>query len=657
MLPGPVFNFELMATARRGRFYLIRAFYAAVLFVILWAVHSTWTSETGGELTSRMVSWFAISTFCAITIGQEILVLVLTPALVAGVIADEKQRKTLHYLMASRLSSAEIVLGKLLVRMLYVTVLLGVSLPVLSLLVLMGGVDPWLVLLSCGATLSTGWFLASLSIWVSTIARRVREAFFIAFGLECLWLFAPFLLRTISIPAWSLFDQTTQWLAEWVGASSPIDVGQKLIYSIAISGGMTGSKTQIELVAWMMGLQLAAGLVLSLAASCQLRPIFRRQGSEGGVGVKPFLSFRRKRRAGREATDMPGYPLVCEPRSAPSTPRRWRLWHRPTLGDRPMLWKELYTGRPGGLARLVGLLLTAIGGGLLAYNTHWMATLAIREIWDFGNAPRTDYTAWAHRTAFMWFLHAVEPLIYIIGILGVAGAAAASFTSEHEEDTWVSLTATDLTGREIVFAKMIGAMKRGRVFGGVVVFLAALGAALGSISPLSIPLLILGMGVYAWAAAALGLWISLQLRATWRAQFLTMACLLLINVFGQGMLNMLSKFGWAPQLWPGFTPYEISKLLIHPEFIEHLANTNWPGQWSVQSIDDGPTWQTIFSVASMLAYSAFAALLIWHTLHRFEIVAGRARRSTALPPSPHKLPDQQNSTRTTDQRAPADIIA
>jgi ABC-type transport system involved in multi-copper enzyme maturation permease subunit len=189
MLPGPVFNFELMATARRGRFYLTRAFYAGILFLILWGIHAGWTAETRGELPSNSVSWFAFSTFCAITVGQEILVLVLTPALVAGVIADEKQRKTLHYLMASRLSSAEIVLGKLLVRMLYVSILLGVSLPILSLLVLMGGIDPRLVLLTCGATLSTGWFLASLSIWVSTIARRVREAFLIAFVLECLWLF------------------------------------------------------------------------------------------------------------------------------------------------------------------------------------------------------------------------------------------------------------------------------------------------------------------------------------------------------------------------------------------------------------------------------------------------------------------------------------
>ena len=80
------------------------------------------------------------------------------------------------------------------------------------------------------------------------------------------------------------------------------------------------------------------------------------------------------------------------------------------------------------------------------------------------------------------------------------------------------------------------------------------------------------MGIYAWAAAALGLSISLQLRSTWRAQFLTMACLLLINVFGQGVLNLLSRFGFAPQLWPGFSPYEISKLLLDSQYIEHLRS-------------------------------------------------------------------------------------
>ena len=643
MLPGPVFNFELMATARRNRFYLIRAFYAAILFLILWAVHATWTSETGGELASQMVPWFAFSTFCAITIGQEILVLLLTPALVAGVIADEKQRKTLHYLMASQLSSAEIVLGKLLVRMLYVAVLLGVSLPVLSLLVLLGGIDPRLVLLSVGATLSTGWFLASLSIWVSTIAKRVREAFFVAFGLECLWLCSPFVLRRISIPAVPLFNEAAYWLSEWLGASNPIEVVWDLFYSTVVTRGM-GTRSEVETIIWMIGLQMAFGFILSIVAAWQLRPIFRRQGSEGEARAKWARSFRRKRRTNRELAASMESPLVREIRPAPITQQRRRLWHRPTLGEYPMLWKELYTGRSGGFTRLVGFMLTAIAGGLLAYNTHWLASLAIEEMWEYGrNAPRTQYLAWGHRIAFMWFLRGVIPLIYVIGILGITGAAAAAFTSEHEEDTWVSLTATDLTGREILFAKMVGAIKRARIFGGVIVFLAVLGALLGSINPLSIPLLILALAVYACAAAALGLWISLQLRSTWRAQFLTMACMLLINVLGQGMLNMFSRFGYAPQLWPGFTPYEVAKLVLDPQFLEHLSSVRWPNYWSISSMSDSLFWPIFFSVLSMLAYSALSALLIWHTLHQFEIVAGRARRIKTPPPSSPKLRDPQKA--------------
>jgi ABC-type transport system involved in multi-copper enzyme maturation permease subunit len=118
MLPGPVFTFELMTTARHGRLYLVRAFYAVLLLVILWIVHSAWASDTGGVLSSRQVQFFALSAFLGIAIGQELLALALTPALVAGVVADERQRKTLHYLMASQLTSSEIVLGKLLVRML-----------------------------------------------------------------------------------------------------------------------------------------------------------------------------------------------------------------------------------------------------------------------------------------------------------------------------------------------------------------------------------------------------------------------------------------------------------------------------------------------------------------------------------------------------------
>ena len=59
-----------------------------------------------------------------------------------------------------------------------------------------------------------------------------------------------------------------------------------------------------------------------------------------------------------------------------------------------------------------------------------------------------------HRNQFFRFIRIVVPLLYLVGILAVAGAAAAAISSEHEEDTWVSLTSTDLTGREIIIAKL-----------------------------------------------------------------------------------------------------------------------------------------------------------------------------------------------------------
>jgi ABC-type transport system involved in multi-copper enzyme maturation permease subunit len=599
MLPGPVFTFELMTTARRGRLYLVRAFYAVLLLLILWTVHSAWASETGGELSTRQVQFFALSAFFGIAIAQELLTLALTPALVAGVVADEKQRKTLHYLMASQLTSSEIVLGKLLARMLYMVVLLGVSLPVLSLMVLMGGIDPKLVLLVCGATLTTAWFLAALSIWVSTIARRVRDAFFMAYGLEGIWLLSPLILRGVSVPGWPIFDRVFQWLADCVGSSSPVEIIRNMFYGILFGGGSVSS--ELESIVWMMGLQTAFGLILAILAAIQLRPIFRSQDGESGIRVLRGLGAMMKRRG------------------------RWRLWRLPVFAEQPMLWKELHTGGLRGLARFVGFLLTVIGGGFLLYYTVWNAALAIDEMWN---------TSFVHvqRMQLYWFLRAVAPLVYMSAILAIAAVAAAAITSEHEEDTWVSLTSTDLTGREIVFAKLRGALKRGYRLAAVVIVLALSGVVTGSIHILSLPALIVALSVYGWFAAALGVWISLQLRSTWRAQFLTIAGLILVNVSGQCILNTISRFGYAPQVWPGFTPYEISKLFFEPDMIRRLTKISWPTFLEISSVDNGLAWLTIFSVMSLLGYAAFASLLTWHALRRFDVVAGRARRRNAKTP-------------------------
>jgi hypothetical protein len=501
--------------------------------------------------------------------------------------------------MASRLSSSDIVLGKLLVRMLYVMVLLGVSLPVLSLLVLFGGIDPKLVVVACGATFSTAWFLASLSIWVSTFARRGREALFIAYGLECLWLFSPLVLMTIAKTSWLTVNNAAQWLADWAGASSPVQLGLELVFGFAIGGGPRIS--EMEIITWMMGLQTLFGLVLAMLAAAQLRPIFRRMDGGAMAGTpRGILSMLRSR-------------------------SRWRIKRRPVFEDYPVLWKELHTAHTRGFARLIAILLTAIGGGFLAYYTVWYAGLAITEMLEYGPMENVDYGFQLHRRWFGYFVGLVVPVLYVLGILSVAGAAAAGITTEHEEDTWVSLTSTDLTGREIMFAKLIGALRRGRRFAGLALLLAITAVVVGAIDVLSIPLLIVALVVFGWFSASLGLWMSTHLRSTWRAQFLTIASLLLINVTGQVALNAFSKFSYAPQLWPGFTPYEISKTLLEPQFRARLAAANWPPSWSVSYIDNGLPWQTILWVLSIVGYAAFTAVL---TLDALRAIRNHGGKST-----------------------------
>ena len=77
--------------------------------------------------------------------------------MVAGTIADERQRKTLHYLLASRLSSFEIVVGKLAARLLQLVVLVLTGLPIMSILSLFGGLDPPLIVAAFAGTLTTAF--------------------------------------------------------------------------------------------------------------------------------------------------------------------------------------------------------------------------------------------------------------------------------------------------------------------------------------------------------------------------------------------------------------------------------------------------------------------------------------------------------------------
>jgi ABC-type transport system involved in multi-copper enzyme maturation permease subunit len=137
MLLGPIFSVELVTSARRARYFVVRALYALVLLIALFLTYYSYSRAMSFQDIGRVAN-FTAQFFYSFAWVQLIAVLLLAPAMAAGTIATERERRTIEYLFTSPLSSLEIVLGKLAARLLHVFCLVLAGVPVLALAMLMG---------------------------------------------------------------------------------------------------------------------------------------------------------------------------------------------------------------------------------------------------------------------------------------------------------------------------------------------------------------------------------------------------------------------------------------------------------------------------------------------------------------------------------------
>src|SRR5262244_932386 len=134
MLGGPILLFDAVRTARRFRLALLRALYLSFLLVVLFAVYSfhfgsnfLWTLTHIFEeptLPGRRLDRFTATFTWAFLGFQYAVLLLLTPVLTVGAVAEEREKRTLDLLLTTQLSAADIVVGKLLPRLAHLFLLL-----------------------------------------------------------------------------------------------------------------------------------------------------------------------------------------------------------------------------------------------------------------------------------------------------------------------------------------------------------------------------------------------------------------------------------------------------------------------------------------------------------------------------------------------------
>jgi ABC-type transport system involved in multi-copper enzyme maturation permease subunit len=530
---GPVFNAELMTTARRARYYIIRFIYGSI---ILFQIYTTYESNRwqftagGGQMYTNQLAMFALQLFSTFAVVQAAVVLLLTPALVGGTIADERQRKTLHYLLTSELSSAEIILSKLGARLLQVCVLVALGLPVVSLMGLFGGIDIRILLVVYAATFTTMFFLASGSIFISVISRRPREAISLIYILEVVWLFVPWALMNAMARGEEPWPKIAEWVnpvLQYVAMTSP--------FYASWAAPFTGTSSQLSLVYWGMGLQVAYGVLFVFLAAIRLRPSARTEGSTSSLS-RWFKKLVQK--------------------------RKW-LPRRP-CGDDGMLWKEMYVSRTGGLTKAVMVLLGVSLVGLILYTGFDMFIAAWDEMWREGYFTRGD-----SRTSFNYFLRSFSTGIYVLWFLGIASGAATGICSEREEDQWLSLTATPLSGREIIRAKMIGPVWGLWPLAILLFTIWTLGLLVGSIHPLGVLACLVELVIFTWFLTALGTLLSLKSKNSTRALASTMAILIFIN--GAYMFCCIPLQPNGPIIAGGCTPFVFAVSLFSNQDLYNIG--------------------------------------------------------------------------------------
>ena len=184
---GPVFVAECLMSARRWQVYAGRVLLVGGVLmglIVIWysRFHST-TMTTLNDLAELGRAF--TNTILAV---ELVLVLVVVPAATAGAFCQDRMRGGLATMMATELSDAEIVLGKLASSLVLVLGVIACGFPVLAIATMLGGADPLAILGGTMVIVGVAILGVCVSSTFSVWASRPHDALMATYATWAIWL-------------------------------------------------------------------------------------------------------------------------------------------------------------------------------------------------------------------------------------------------------------------------------------------------------------------------------------------------------------------------------------------------------------------------------------------------------------------------------------
>jgi ABC-type transport system involved in multi-copper enzyme maturation permease subunit len=174
---GPIFTKELRLASRRHRSYWMRIVFVFLLTALLISIwHNFIGMQTSGlKALSRMAMAGQAVTISVIWF-EFVVFQIVVGVILSSCISDEIHCRSLGVLMTTPVTSVQIVVGKLLSHLCQIGLLLGITLPVLAMIRVFGGV-PWhYLVVSLTLVFCRCLFVGSLSLLFSIYTRRAYVA-------------------------------------------------------------------------------------------------------------------------------------------------------------------------------------------------------------------------------------------------------------------------------------------------------------------------------------------------------------------------------------------------------------------------------------------------------------------------------------------------
>jgi ABC-type Na+ efflux pump permease subunit len=389
---GPIFIREGLTAPRRGRHYLARTLFLGTLWVLLLTI---WQTTVGWDRPPTLgdQARFGLLAFQVLVTVQLSLMLFFAALSAAGTIAQEKDRRTFVLLLLTDLRNYEIVLGKVLGSLLPIGMLLFGTVPVLMLLMLLGGVAPFQIgqamAVLAGATVAAGSLGGLIALW--------RDKTFQALALTVLFL-VLYLCVTRALALLTFVGVASETVTYWQTAFDPfVALGQVVDPPLSTIGILAPAYRFLLAM-------FAVSLGLNLLGIARLRV--------WNPSSEPIIQPDTEDHADR--------PTV---HAAPGRVR--------TVWNNPILWREVMT-RAYGRRPLLIKLAYFIAVGLIC----WYA---------FGVVESRNWAA----------ARGLVPIV-ILSLLLVSAQAVTAVTSERDLGSFDLLMVTDLSPREFVFGKIGG---------------------------------------------------------------------------------------------------------------------------------------------------------------------------------------------------------